>query len=71
MNYIMENSSLYYDSKTYKDKSEPVSCYLFRNYLDHYSNSMKVDSKLIDNRAGLMRMMYEHCMKKQINKETT
>ena len=61
----MENSSLYYDSKAFMASKESVSCFLFRNYLERYSNSMKTDTKAIENRSGLVKMMYEHCMKKK------
>lgn len=61
----MENSSLYYDSKAFSSTKESVSCFLFRSYLERYSNYMKTDSKAIENRSGLVRMMYEHCMKKK------
>lgn len=63
----MENSSLYYDSNTFMKNKETVSCFLFRNYLERYSNSMKIEPRAIDNRVGLVKMMYEHCMKKKVN----
>ena len=61
----MQNSSLYYDAKAFSGNKESVSCFLFRSYLDRYSNSMKTDRKAIDNRSGLVKIMYEHCMRKK------
>lgn len=62
----MDNSSsLYYNSKDYSANKENISCFLFRTYLQRFSNSMKTDSKDIHNHERLVKMMYEHCMKKK------